>query len=344
MILLLPIYLLATTPQEAPQPTAEPAAAQSLPVACAKLDVAGPLTSDQLESAKLCREISKLQEEVESLREVNRTNSSKFGFLIPWSGLLTTLISGAVALIVSVFGYRFRQSFDTAQARKLDQERTIQREEHNIKLMAGLGSVNRTKQLAAAASILGRVREITGAGDSVAAKSNAQASELKVLSDVMIAVIRDPKLNDAVAKYIAEEVVAVFKLRAPAAPGKPGAESFKPLLNLSDYNLSGAKLKNVWWARVVAENVDFFEADLSEASLRDARLKGVRFYETNLQKAVLIGADLSGANFEGAKLQGARLTNARLDGAINIDKALWDETTLWPEGFSLPARQGAEIA
>lgn len=342
MWILLTLTLLATetgnlgalAPASDAAPSAKPAQ-----VVCSEFDPSKAYTPDQLENARLCREVSKLQEEVKSLRETNRTTASKLGFLIPWSGLIgglfTALISGAVALTISIFGYNFRRSFDESQRQKLEQERKIQWEEHNIKLMAGLGSANRTRQLAAAAFIIQRIRDMDEDRDV------SGSPEFKALSDVLVAVLRDPKLHESVAKYIAEEAVA--KVEAKASKGAPPGQP-KSLLKLSDYNLSGAKLKNVYWAKVSADNVDFFQADLSQASLRDASLRGARLYDTNLRKSVLVGADLSGANFERAQLHGARLTNAKIDGAINLDKAFWDETTVWPEGYQAPAASRADPA
>ncbi len=51
------------------------------------------------------------------------------------------------------------------------------------------------------------------------------------------------------------------------------------------------------------------------------------------------GADLEGADLEGANLAGANLTEANLKGADFIGffgAAIWDESTVWPEGFTPP--------
>jgi hypothetical protein len=53
----------------------------------------------------------------------------------------------------------------------------------------------------------------------------------------------------------------------------------------------------------------------------------------------LTGANLEGAGLEGANLEGANLQGANLRGAVLLN-ALYDATTIWPNGFDASA-QGA---
>ncbi len=54
--------------------------------------------------------------------------------------------------------------------------------------------------------------------------------------------------------------------------------------------------------------------------------------EANLREAKLRGAWLEGANLFQANLEGARL------GAVDLRGTVWDESTVWPEGFTPPKR------
>jgi hypothetical protein len=95
--------------------------------------------------------------------------------------------------------------------------------------------------------------------------------------------------------------------------------------DLRQLDLSGAKAKDAYWARIDFRYADFYRADLTDASLRKALLDGAQFRQTILANAVLAEAscegatfklaDLRGANLEGAKLRGATFENVRVFGA-----------------------------
>ncbi|MGE3302794.1 MAG: pentapeptide repeat-containing protein [Hyphomonadaceae bacterium] len=303
-----------------------PAPPQSA-VTCKDFDATRPLTPAQLESARLCQEISKLQQEVLSLRTANGAPWS--AILTPWSSVFT----GLAALIGAVVGFTLQQSLARSQSRRLDQERVLQRDQHNLKLIENLGAESRVVQLASVSALLRRIEDIL---DDPAARTSARA-ELKTLSDVAIAAMRDPGIDEAVVKFLADEVVKVFNLVRgdDAAPAR---------LALSAFNLQGARLATAYWAKVDARDVDFFRADLQGASLRGADLRGAVLYETKLNRATLIDAKLSGANLQGADLSGARLAGADFSQARNLDQAVfdaatsWSDATRWPPGFTPPAR------
>ena len=68
------------------------------------------------------------------------------------------------------------------------------------------------------------------------------------------------------------------------------------------------------------EGCDLSGADLSSASLNGADLSGVDLTNSNLEGASLSEASLSGADLSGANLKGA----------------VWNEETIFPEGFEIP--------
>jgi hypothetical protein len=60
--------------------------------------------------------------------------------------------------------------------------------------------------------------------------------------------------------------------------------------------------------------------------------------------AYLSGANLSGAKLRRAMLSRADLTSANLTGAdltgADLSGSLWDSSTIWPDGFIPPKREG----
>jgi uncharacterized protein YjbI with pentapeptide repeats len=136
-----------------------------------------------------------------------------------------------------------------------------------------------------------------------------------------------------------------------------GADLFKAHLNAAD--LEGATLRNaglllaslsdtVLWAANI-EGARLYGANLEGAALKGANMKnagltGANLKDAGLHSADLSGADLTGANLEGAGLESANLEGANLQGAnmrgAVVLNALYDETTIWPNGFDAAA-QGA---
>ena len=86
-------------------------------------------------------------------------------------------------------------------------------------------------------------------------------------------------------------------------------------------------------------------ADLRGQELMFANLQGADFRGANLAGVDLSGADLSGANFTGASLTNANLSETVLFGTdftgvrlsrTNLQFVLWDDSTIWPSGFTPP--------
>lgn len=136
-----------------------------------------------------------------------------------------------------------------------------------------------------------------------------------------------------------------------------GADLFKAHLDAAD--LEGANLRNaglllanlndtvLWGANV--QGARLYGASLEGAALKGANLKsagltGANLKDAGLHSADLSGADLTGANLEGAGLEGANLEGANMQGSnlrgAVLLNALYDEATLWPNGFD-PSALGA---
>ncbi|MFM8564499.1 MAG: pentapeptide repeat-containing protein [Acidimicrobiia bacterium] len=86
-------------------------------------------------------------------------------------------------------------------------------------------------------------------------------------------------------------------------------------------------------------------ADLRGQELMFANLQGADFRGANLAGVDLSGADLSGANLTNANLTNANLSETVLFGTdftgvrlsrTNLQFVLWDDSTIWPSGFTPP--------
>ncbi len=102
--------------------------------------------------------------------------------------------------------------------------------------------------------------------------------------------------------------------------GKVNGYEIRPAANLRGANLEGANLSG---ARLTGAN-------LEGANLSGARLTGSYLTRASLTGANMRGADLSDALMRGANLRGADLSDANLVGA------LWDVSTIWPDGYTPP--------
>jgi uncharacterized protein YjbI with pentapeptide repeats/menaquinone-dependent protoporphyrinogen IX oxidase len=108
--------------------------------------------------------------------------------------------------------------------------------------------------------------------------------------------------------------------------------------DLERSNASGADLSGANLLGAVLDEADLSRANLSQATLNGARLRGTNLAEADLSRTDLNWADLSGANLQEANLSDASLCwadlrEADLTGA-NLSGAMYNEQTVWPEGFS----------
>jgi uncharacterized protein YjbI with pentapeptide repeats len=95
--------------------------------------------------------------------------------------------------------------------------------------------------------------------------------------------------------------------------------------NPSDLTVQLIRNPQEHWA--VLRNVDLRNASLLMADLSYADLTGAQ-----LRKGLLFGTNLSNATLAGADLSGAYLTGADL-GWTNMKDIVYDDKTVWPEGF-----------
>jgi hypothetical protein len=112
------------------------------------------------------------------------------------------------------------------------------------------------------------------------------------------------------------------------------------------FQAAGADLTGALLTRGSFIEGDFRDADLSYARMakfggrdgdfRGAKLVGVDLTSGRLARARFAGADLTRADLTGADVVGADFTGATLTDATLAD-LVSDSTTVWPEGFTLPA-------
>lgn len=123
----------------------------------------------------------------------------------------------------------------------------------------------------------------------------------------------------------------------------PGCNLFQAelsYLDLSDVDVSGARLRQANMQLSTFDHWSFENANLSVANLFGTRFNRADFTNANLQAATLVGAylghstvqgmDLTGANISGADLSDVKgLTQSQLEGACG------DPSTKLPSGLSV---------
>jgi uncharacterized protein YjbI with pentapeptide repeats len=82
---------------------------------------------------------------------------------------------------------------------------------------------------------------------------------------------------------------------------------------------------------------------LAGAKLADLKAEDADWSSVNLRDTVLTGASFAGSDLKALQLRGADLSGADLSAVANADRWIWDDATVWPEGFdpaSLPSSTG----
>jgi len=281
------------------------------------------LLSQQVEKLKL--ENQKLQIEVQNLS----VTTPKEQLAITAAGAIGTVVGTVVTLLVALVGWWINRTYNRTQHKKIEQERQLSREKHNLELFQGLGSDNARVRIASASVLLQRLRsEYAGLTDGGNSSDTTGQEEVRTLVQVLLSVIKDRQGRDdegdiALRKHIADNLVKALNLVRdeghPSSDENPSA--------LQSFDLQGALLRDVFWRGVDLRHVDLFGADLQKASLRNA----------DLRNAVLMEADLRGAVLKGAILEGTNLQSANLTGAK------YDKRTLWPESFDPKASGAIEV-
>jgi Pentapeptide repeats (8 copies) len=192
-------------------------------------------------------------------------------------------------------------------------------------------------------------------------------SDRPTIEEVLTAYLRShspwpPRLPGQYTADAPIDEVPELELRAPdvqAAATVLGRRLLPPTglrsLNLADVDLRKAYLPkaNLEGARLSRTNLHgawLRKANLQAAGLEDVNLKGTELTHTGLQRAWLHRADLRDARLDGASLQDARLMAANLQGvslgppAVNLQRAIVDARTVWPEHFDWQAAGVAAVS
>lgn len=118
--------------------------------------------------------------------------------------------------------------------------------------------------------------------------------------------------------------------------------------DFKDCEMSQVKLKFAWLDHAIFENTKLTGSDMSDAHLVEANFRGAQMGNVDLSRAILAGADLSGANLTSANLRSANLMCAVLTDANLADadllEAIYDENTVWPDGFDYERTEALLIA
>ena len=239
-------------------------------------------------SAKEQREIDKLNAEIKQIR--SDTGGSLFW--LKMAGLFVTL--GA-----AVGGYLIGQAKVTKDRLDFEHRQTVDNTFHAI--IQEL-SVETPLLRVASAMRLGKLLQSPPVEWRVSDDRRQELSQLtKQVLAASLAIEKDEKVLKALT----------------IALGLHAEESGHA--DLRELDLSGAKAKDAYWARIDFRYADFYGADLTDASLRKAVLDGAQFRQTNLANAVLTGASCERATFKLADLRGANLDGAKLRGTTFID-------------------------
>ena len=107
------------------------------------------------------------------------------------------------------------------------------------------------------------------------------------------------------------------------------ANFYEAILNGVDF--SGARLDEASFNRAELKGTIFVSANLNEAEMKDAVAQGARFNNADVSDANFSESDLTNAGFQSADIEDARfseanLTGANFSGALNADKAIFDDT------------------
>jgi hypothetical protein len=257
-------------------------------------------------SAKELREIDKLNAEIKQIR--SDTGGSLFW--LKMAGLFVTV--GA-----AVGGYLIGQARSTKDKLDFEHRQSVDATYHAI--IQEL-SVETPLLRVASAMRLGKLLQSPPVEWHVSPARRQELSQLtKQVLAASLAIETEPKVLKALT----------------IALGLHAEESEHA--DLRQLDLSGAKAKDAYWARIDFRYADFYLADLTEASLRKAVLDGAQFRQTILANAVLTEASCEGATFKLADLRGANLDGAKLRGTTFEDVRVFGASLVGAEVGDNPA-------
>ena len=124
----------------------------------------------------------------------------------------------------------------------------------------------------------------------------------------------------------------------------PGCNLFQAdlaYLDLADINVSGARLRQSDMSLSTFDDWKLQGTNLSVSNLFGARFNHADFTNANLGSAALVGTYLgssimTGVNLDGANVSGADLSLVKGLTQSQLDSACGDETTLLPDGLTVP--------
>jgi hypothetical protein len=270
------------------------------------------ISGSDAELMKSKTEIAKLAAEVYQLR----SDTSGSLFWLKMIALFVT-VGGAVG------GYLLGLSRTTQQKLDFEDRKNVDQVYHAI-----IHELSQPQPIlrATAAAKLGSILE--SFPDEWAVKGVAKKQIIKRTKQVLAAALAI-EADEKVQKTI----TIALPLHKPWQ-GRPDAKDKEKYGDMSGLDLSMAKARDAYWARVDFSYADFYKAELQGASFRNANLSTAQFREAELQNAVLIGADCSDANFKMADLSGTDFTDARNLDSANFEQTIYDEATIFPEGFN----------
>jgi hypothetical protein len=227
------------------------------------------------------REVDKLDAEIRQIR--SDTGGSLFW--LKMAGIFVTVGT-------AVGGYLLGQSRNTHKRLELEKWNNV-----NALYQGIVQELSSDSDLlrAAAAAKLGKFLQSFPAEWDLTPERHAELRDLtkKVLS-ASLAIETDPKV--------------LKTLTIAIALSDPSAE----LGDLHQVDLSGARARDAYWARIDFTDADFYQADLTRPSLRKAVLTRAQFRDTKLNDAVLANALCEEANFKSTDLRGADFSGAML--------------------------------
>jgi uncharacterized protein YjbI with pentapeptide repeats len=113
-------------------------------------------------------------------------------------------------------------------------------------------------------------------------------------------------------------------------------------LNLTNASFVSAHLRGAFLYKGIFAHCDFSSSNLIVCHCKEANMQYANFQNSVAYSCDFSKADLRFANFQGSTINGAKFKEAMLQGAImeclGVEEAIWDgalydEKTVWPDGF-----------
>ncbi len=104
--------------------------------------------------------------------------------------------------------------------------------------------------------------------------------------------------------------------------------------DMTEADLSGAKMTNADLANTILYGANMSKVNANNISLEGAKVRETNFTGANLTNGNLSNLDLNGVNFDRTIIKGVDFNSANLANAVNLNTAIYDETTIWPADAS----------